>query len=223
MTVRLMITVLLTAFLAHAQLAWKSTVLEFQPELGTEKVEGSYQFTNTGDAPITILRIKPSCGCTTVDLAKTVYQPGEQGSIAASMTIDKRGGTRSKTIMVESQAGDQDPQRQVLIIRSEMERLMDAKPRFIFWRNGEAPEPKSVEVTMQPEKKLEIRDVEIVSDAFRVEIKTIKPHEHYQVTLTPANTTTPIYTPFVIHASSPEMGEVEFKCYAKVLRPPTTP
>jgi hypothetical protein len=39
-------------------------------------VEAKYRFSNTGTYPVTIIEVQPSCGCTTVQLAKKEYAPG---------------------------------------------------------------------------------------------------------------------------------------------------
>ncbi|MBL4590685.1 MAG: DUF1573 domain-containing protein [Phycisphaerales bacterium] len=46
-----------------------------------EKPKLSFQFKNMGQGPVTILKIKPACGCTAVELKQTTYAPGESGVI----------------------------------------------------------------------------------------------------------------------------------------------
>ena len=46
-----------------------------------DKVEAQFEFTNTGDAPLILTKVKPGCGCTTADYTKDSVQPGAKGFI----------------------------------------------------------------------------------------------------------------------------------------------
>jgi len=63
-----------------------------------------YKFTNTGDAPLIISNVKPSCGCTVADgWPKEAVPPGESGEIKIKYDT-KRSGTFEKSITVYSNA-----------------------------------------------------------------------------------------------------------------------
>ncbi|MCB9858276.1 MAG: DUF1573 domain-containing protein [Phycisphaerales bacterium] len=65
-----------------------------------EDVTHTYYFTNTGNGPLEILRVKPSCGCTTAGEHTKVVQPGETGQIPIKLSTKKGGNTISKTVTV---------------------------------------------------------------------------------------------------------------------------
>lgn len=71
-----------------------------------EGVVASYEFefTNTGDQPIEIAKVKASCGCTTPYWTKEVIYPGKKGRIKASYNSKGRPGPFSKSVTINSNA-----------------------------------------------------------------------------------------------------------------------
>lgn len=66
-----------------------------------EKVIHSYQFTNTGDAPLVISQVSPSCGCTALkDWPQEPIFPGEGGKITVEFNSTGFPGAIEKTIVV---------------------------------------------------------------------------------------------------------------------------
>ncbi|GAA0873165.1 DUF1573 domain-containing protein [Gangjinia marincola] len=63
----------------------------------------SFEFTNTGNAPLVITRVNSSCGCTIPKKPEKPIQPGETGVIEVKYDT-KRPGPIRKTITVESNA-----------------------------------------------------------------------------------------------------------------------
>ena len=53
-------------------------------------IHASYVFTNSSGHAITISEIKTSCGCTTAELEKRIYQTGESGTINVVFDIGSR-------------------------------------------------------------------------------------------------------------------------------------
>jgi hypothetical protein len=77
-------------------------------------VTHQFEFTNISSKPITILVVKPSCGCTTPDWTKGVIQPGKTGFIQARFDPKGRPGYFSKSLAVTT---DADPNPLVLQIK----------------------------------------------------------------------------------------------------------
>ncbi|MFD2892592.1 DUF1573 domain-containing protein [Flavobacterium chuncheonense] len=61
-----------------------------------------FEFTNTGNAPLTIKNVKSSCGCTVPEWPKTPIAPGASDKIVVKYNMNP--GPISKTITVESNA-----------------------------------------------------------------------------------------------------------------------
>jgi hypothetical protein len=65
-----------------------------------QKLEVSYRFKNTGQKPLVIERVQPSCGCTVAEQPNQPVPPGEEGMIKASFNSEGRLGVNHKTLFV---------------------------------------------------------------------------------------------------------------------------
>lgn len=74
---------------------------------------------NTGDKPLVISRVQPSCGCTTPDFSKEPILPGKTGKINVHYAVDTHPGTFLKSIEVYSN----DPQnsRSIIYIKGNVD------------------------------------------------------------------------------------------------------
>lgn len=65
--------------------------------------EVTWRFKNTGDKPLIIVAVNPSCGCTVADRPKEPIAPGAEGVIKAK--FDSKGrpeGAQEKTVSVQA-------------------------------------------------------------------------------------------------------------------------
>jgi len=85
-----------------------------------EKLRHAYRFTNTGQSPLSVKRVKASCGCTVPSWAKEAIAPGESGTITAVFDSRNRHGAQHKTIRVQTN----DPRNPniILHLRAKVER-----------------------------------------------------------------------------------------------------
>ena len=60
----------------------------------------TFTFTNTGDAPLLILRAQASCGCTSPDYPKHPLRPGECGTISVTYHAKGRPGVFQKSVYI---------------------------------------------------------------------------------------------------------------------------
>jgi hypothetical protein len=72
-----------------------------------EKVSHRFTFKNTGDKPLLVADVKPSCGCTTPDWTKTEVAPGKEGYIMVQFDSQGRVGQQMKTVTVFANIKDQ--------------------------------------------------------------------------------------------------------------------
>lgn len=77
-------------------------------------VTHTFAFENTGDRPIKILNVHPSCGCTTPDWTKEIINQGAKGFVTAKFDPKSRPGFFSKTLTITS---DYDSEPIVLTIK----------------------------------------------------------------------------------------------------------
>ena len=112
------------AFLFVASFANGQGVIKFKTESHDfgkveEGVQATYtfEFTNSGTAPVVISNAQASCGCTTPDWTKEPVMPGKMGKVTASFNSQGRPGNFSKTVTVISNS--ETPQI-VLSIKGEV-------------------------------------------------------------------------------------------------------
>lgn len=91
--------------------AWGQGHLTFEKEthefgLIPEGRQATYAFTfkNTGNQPVIISNVQPSCGCTTPDWTKEPVLPGKTGLVKAVYNSTGRPGAFHKSITVTSNA-----------------------------------------------------------------------------------------------------------------------
>jgi len=65
-----------------------------------EVVEHTFQFTNTGEAPLVIQNTSASCGCTTPSYSRDPVAPGETGEVQVKFNSQSRPGVQNKTITI---------------------------------------------------------------------------------------------------------------------------
>lgn len=83
-----------------AAIKFDKTSFDFGTIEKGQKVSTSFHFTNMGTTELKILDIKPSCGCTTIDVKelKATYLPGEGGAIPVSFDSKRFTGDVTKKI-----------------------------------------------------------------------------------------------------------------------------
>jgi len=87
----------------------KKTTIEF-PETNHdfgkitqgEKVSHAFTFKNTGDNPLEVTQVQPSCGCTIPEWTEDPIAPGKEGTIQVMFNSEGREGMQHKTVTVVS-------------------------------------------------------------------------------------------------------------------------
>ena len=65
-----------------------------------QKLEVSFHFKNTGDKPLVIQRVQPSCGCTIAEQPTEPVLPGQEGVIKAAFNSENHVGVNHKSLYV---------------------------------------------------------------------------------------------------------------------------
>ncbi|GAB4399911.1 MAG: hypothetical protein OHK0053_20850 [Microscillaceae bacterium] len=79
--------------------------------------EVTFNFTNTGTAPLTLTDVKASCGCTTPTWTREAVAPGKTGIVKAAYNPQNRPGPFTKSITVNT---DGDPAVVILTIAGDV-------------------------------------------------------------------------------------------------------
>lgn len=64
----------------------------------------TFEFTNTGNAPLIIMNVTPSCGCTNVEWPKAPVLPGQKGKIQLGLKTEEQHGPFNKEVYIQSNA-----------------------------------------------------------------------------------------------------------------------
>lgn len=82
-----------------------------------EVVAHTFKFTNTGENPLRIETVKPSCGCTSPNWTKEDIAPGQTGEIEVEFDSKGKNGMQNKSVTVVSNS---EPQAKVLTFSGEV-------------------------------------------------------------------------------------------------------
>jgi Protein of unknown function (DUF1573) len=199
---------------AIAQLRWEDPEQKVTAGATDQFVVAKYQFTNTGNYPVTIIEVQPSCGCTTVQLAKKEYAPGESGELAARFDIAGRSDRQEKSIVVLTKDTINQPiTLRLLVTIPEAVRI---EPGVVFWRLGDEPKPKVIRVTVAEDFPAKIVSIKSNNSEMRVDLRDVTPKKEVEVTVTPQNPGQPAAATLIIKTDCPVENRATYYAWAQV-------
>ena len=77
--------------LAIGEFKFEKETHDFGSITQNKPVSYDFKYTNTGDAPIIVSEVKPSCGCSVAEFTKTPVKPGETGTITVTYNAAAKG------------------------------------------------------------------------------------------------------------------------------------
>jgi Protein of unknown function (DUF1573) len=170
---------------SRASLTWEKKQIELTSEIGAEIIRTTYCFTNTGKASISVVDIKPSCGCVATSLEKFDYAPGESGKIKVTFDL---GMEKLPT---------------VLQLQVHVPETVAVSPEAVVWHRGEKPKTKDV-VVKAGSGVAAIKLIQTASNNnFSVEVKPEVEGQCYRLKITPGKTDAPAYATLKFNVESP--------------------
>ena len=110
-----------------------------------EKIKAAFDVRNTGQAPLEINQVRPTCGCTVVNFTRTI-PPGGSGTINADVDTSAYTGPISKAVLVFT--NDPATPQVNLVIKADVRSFIDVLPRpLVIFTNvlqGEAATQKLI-------------------------------------------------------------------------------
>ena len=91
---------------AQGVLTFETLEHDFGAMTEGEKPTYTFVFTNTGDQPVTLAAVRPSCGCTTPDYTTEAVAPGAAGEIVVEYNSQGRPGDFRKSIAIEAEGAE---------------------------------------------------------------------------------------------------------------------
>ncbi len=90
----------------QSAIKWEKTKHDFGKIPQGKPVTVTYEFSNSGNGPLIIASVSPSCGCTTNDFTKSSIAPGKKGFITLTYNAAAVGNfTKSATINTNADPG----------------------------------------------------------------------------------------------------------------------
>lgn len=114
-----------------ANIQWLSpSVLKYGKIQEGKKLTDEIRFINTGDKPVEIERVRPSCGCTVTNLTKNIIAPNDTAHIYFSLNTMGFSGMIHKTINVSFKENHEHDKH--FSIQANILRDLDISPRYIY-------------------------------------------------------------------------------------------
>jgi hypothetical protein len=217
------LTLTLAAFfaaVARAELKWEQTQIELHPAVADKQAVAHFKYENAGNAPVHFKSVHASCGCTTAQTQKDQVAPGEKGEITATFNIGDRTGTQTKTVTVQTDDPDPAHATTVLTLKAFIIQALEIKPMFVFWRGGDEPKPKTIEVKAAKEFPARNLTVKSSSPDFTANVQPGKSAGEWKIEVQPKETSHPSATALTIQTDFPKDAPRSFSVNAQVTSPP---
>ncbi len=208
------VAALVISALNGSGLEWETKRISIVATHEQESAEGIFAFTNNSDQTVTIKSVRSSCGCTVPELEKREYQPGEAGEIKALFTFGTRTGAQRKSISVVTDETDQVETN--LLLDVSIPKLIQIKPFFVFWRKGDALEPKTIELRMSDPDLIRPVSVEANNELFDAVLESTDDQAVYSVVITPRSTEISGNSHFLVATDYPAKKPKVVRIYAGI-------
>jgi len=208
---------IITCLSARAELKWEQTSVELHPTATDKQAVGHFKYQNPGKTPVHFKSVHASCGCTTAQSQKDEVPPGEKGEITATFNIGDRTGTQIKTVTVETD--EQTNPKTVLTLKAVIPQQLEISPMFVFWKQGEKPEPKTISV--KAGKEFTVKHIKVTSSSsdFQTKVEETGKGE-FKIDVQPKETTNLVDSTLTIQ---PEDSQKVFYATARITNAPTAP
>src|SRR5437870_9418405 len=200
---------------ARGELKWEQTTIELHPTAADKQAVGHFKYQNSGKTPVHFKSVHASCGCTTAQTQKDQVPPGDKGEITATFNIGDRTGTQVKTVTVESD--DPTNPKTVLTLRTIIPQQLEITPTFVFWKQGEKPDPKTI--TVKVGKEFTVNHIKVTSSSpdFQAKVEEAGKGE-FKIDVQPKETNNLVASTLTIQ---PEDSQKVFYATARITNAPT--
>ena len=212
LTFTLLFIVCLTA---RAELKWEQTEVELHPTPADKQAIGHFKYQNPGKTPVHFKSVHASCGCTTAQTQKDEVPPGGTGEITATFNIGDRTGTQVKTVTVETDEAANS--KTVLTLKTIIPQQLEITPTFVFWKQGDKPDPKTI--TVKVGKEFTVKHIKVTSSSpdFQTKVEE-KGNGEFQIDVQPQETKNLVASTLTIQ---PEDSQKVFYATARITNAPT--
>lgn len=166
--------------------SFDTTTVTRESSLGQQQVVATFPFEVIGKKAVRILNTRSSCGCTTAELEKNLYRPGETGKIEARFVLGNRQGLQRNVIHVITDRGTEK-----LFFEVKIPKLWELSSRVFIWKNRDDSAKVEADLQFHPERSHEILGFEIEDNMLQAKWEVISPGQHFRFTFTPTGVALP--------------------------------
>ena len=213
---RICASVLLTAAMTSqliAGLKWDAVTLEHVAKVGDDSLQLAFAFSNPDARPVTIVDVKPSCGCTATLLERRTYAPGEKGVLTVLLDAKGLGGV----------AGEND---RGLCRRFEATHdahlaghdsaVVEVSPRLWWWPVSAAALAREAIVSLNRGVNFKITSVKTDGLAMEVTLQPTAEQDRFWLVAKPALIATAVQATVTLSLASEGAAPREFVVFAQV-------
>lgn len=120
-------------------------IIDFGAVPKGEKLKAVFEIKNTGQAPLEINQVRPTCGCTVANFDKTIA-PGATGKVSAEVDTTAFLGPISKAIIVFT--NDPQARNTTLLVKADVKAFIEVLPRSLLRFNVLQGEPAANKVLL---------------------------------------------------------------------------
>jgi Protein of unknown function (DUF1573) len=197
-----------------AQLKWDQPRQKLSVKPGEKAVTAKYRFTNNSSSPVTIVDVRPSCGCTIATLTKKTYVPGESGEIDAKLNFAGHTGHQEKWIYVTTNSAGTEPT--LLTLAVDIPPDITIEPEFVMWRIGDPLIPKTIRVVVPDGFPTKIVAAQTDNPAIQVQLQEVMAGRQWEVKVTPSETKDVVKAIVSIRTDYPAENPAIYSAYARV-------
>ncbi|MHC4758589.1 MAG: DUF1573 domain-containing protein, partial [Planctomycetota bacterium] len=137
------------------ELKFANKTIDLGKAWGGTKIKANIKFTNEGNAPLEIKKVKPSCGCMASKLEQKIYQPGETGAIDLSYQVKNRTHLAKAYVVITSN-DPQHPNTKVNL-KANVTQLIETEPRYLTFSNLEVNKSTTKSIHVKTKKPLLVK------------------------------------------------------------------
>jgi hypothetical protein len=158
---------------AKPKIAFATKDFDFGVVAEGVKVAHQFSIKNAGDAPLEILRVVPSCGCTASSVEPSKIEAGAEGVLKVEFNTEGFSGEKSKTVRVFS--NDPSSPIEVVSLKGTIKPQVMVSPAQVVFDSvvkGKPSEPVVVEVSVDPKANITVGSAKSFSSSLVVAEKT---------------------------------------------------
>lgn len=153
-----------------------------------QEITHDFWFSNTGTGPLELLKVRPSCGCTTAGEHDKIVQPGQSGKIPIRLNTGHASGPIHKTIMINTNAAGEGA-AVTLHIQGEVWQPIQATPasasfgRLTTDTAASASMERKLTVVNNTDEKIKITKAVSSNPSFKADISEIEEGKKFELTV----------------------------------------